>query len=327
MIISKTPIRISFLGGGTDYQEYFKHNHGSVLGVSIDKYSYLNIKETHRFHDYNYRISYSKSELADNIEAIEHPSVKACLKFMEIKEHFEIHYMGDWPARTGLGSSSSFTVGLLHALHSFKNENISKAALAEEAIHVEKNIIGENVGWQDQVWAAYGGLATIQFSGDNFSYQPLCLSNERIKELKSHLLLAFTGIKRFASNLLEEQINKTINNTNDAYLKELDNLVDEGAEILYKGEISAFGELLDRNWQLKKQLSTKVSNTEIDKMYETALQNGASGGKILGAGGGGFVLLFAKPSFHRQIMKSLSNYKFVEFDFDFNGSQIIYYNG
>ena len=189
MIISKTPIRISFLGGGTDYPEYFQRHKGAVLGTAINKYSYLNVKETHEFFDYRYRISYRKSELVDKIDDIEHPSVKACLKYLKIKEHMEIHYQGDWPARTGLGSSSSFTVGLLNSLYALKNKFISKEQLAKDAIHVERNIIGERVGWQDQIWASFGGLAKIEMSDNHFEYQPITISEERKKEFHSYFSL------------------------------------------------------------------------------------------------------------------------------------------
>lgn len=325
MIISRAPIRISFLGGGTDYPEYFSRHPGAVLGTAINKYSYINVQKTHPFFDYNYRISYSKSELVKSVDEIKHPSVKACLKFKEIKEHVEIHYQGDWPARTGLGSSSSFTVSLLTALYAFKNQLKSREKLAREAIYVEREVIRERVGWQDQIWASYGGMGKIEFFENNFSYRPLTISADRKKDFRRYFLLFFTGIKRFSHDVLEEQITKTKRYYNDGCLEEMYQLVQEGEKILYSGDLTDFGKIFHENWKIKKSLSSKVSNSDIDRAYEIARDNGAIGAKILGAGGGGFLLLFAEPQNHKRISTALKNMVPVDFDFEENGSHIIYY--
>lgn len=324
MIISKTPIRISFLGGGTDYPEYFERCPGAVLGTAINKYAYINIQEAHPFFDYRYRVSYKEAEVVDTIEEIQHPSVKACLKYLNFKERMEIHYQGDWPARTGMGSSSSFTVGLLNALFAFKNNQLPKEHLSKEAIHVEREIIKERVGWQDQIWASFGGMAKIEFYKNDFNYVPLSISKRRKKEIQNHLLLFFTGVKRIANNILPEQIEKTKSKNNDEYLKEMYQLVQEGEEILTNGAVSEFGKVLHENWLIKKSLSSKISNGDIDDAYDVALRNGAIGGKLLGAGAGGFLLLFAAPQYHRKIIESLNNLTYVEFDFEPYGSRIIF---
>ena len=325
MIISKTPVRISFLGGGTDYPEYFERHPGAVLGTAINRHVYLNIKETHQFFDYKYRISYKKAEVVDTVEEIQHPSVRACLKYLDIKEHMEIYYQGDWPARTGLGSSSSFTVGLLNSLYAFKNKFISKEQLAKKAIHVERNIIGERVGWQDQIWASFGGLAKIEMNDNNFEYQPIMISEERKREFHSYMMLFFTGIKRYSQNILDEQIKKTNTKSNDEYLEEMYQLVQEGTKVLYEGKLEDFGRILHKNWELKKKLSSKITNPQIDEIYSTALKNGALGGKLLGAGGGGFLLIFAKPENHKKIQSALKSYQEVDFEFQERGSNILYF--
>lgn len=325
MIISKTPVRISFLGGGTDYPEYLERNPGIVLGTAINKYSYITVKQTNPFFDYNYRISYSVSELVDEVDQIKHPSVKACLRHLSMKEHFEIHYIGDLPARTGLGSSSSFTVGLLKALFAFKNIHVSKEEVAKHAIYIEREVIKENVGWQDQIWASFGGLARIDMTCDNFNYKPVCISAERKRLFKNHLLLFYTGAKRYANDILQEQIRKTTSGRNDDYLKDMYALAAEGEKILYDGNLSEFGRLLHENWKLKKGLSNEVTNGYINDLYDKAVKAGASGGKILGAGGGGFMLVYADPEKHDFIKNSLSKINSVDFDFDSEGTQIIYY--
>ena len=325
MIISKTPIRISLLGGGTDYPEYFSRHPGAVLGTAINKYAYIDIKRTHEFFDFNYRISYAKTELKNSIDEIEHPSVRACLKYMNVSEHLEILYQGDWPARTGMGSSSAFTVGLLKALHSFKHRMVSKEELARDAIYIEREINRERVGWQDQIWASFGGMAQIQFNGTNFEYNPITISIERKRQFRSHLLLFFTGIKRSAHEILAEQIERTKKSYNDKLLSQMKELVIAGAEALYSGNMIEFGHLLHENWKIKKSLSSKVTNPDINEAYETAQRYGALGGKILGAGGGGFFLIFAEPQCHENIRTALESMTPVNFDFEENGSSIIHY--
>ena len=324
MIITKTPVRISFLGGGTDYPEYFERHPGSTLGTAINRYAYINVTETHPIFDYKYRISYKQAEVVDKIDEIQHPSVKACLKFLDIKEHLEIHYQGDWPARTGLGSSSTFTIGLLNTLYAFLDKKVDNRQLAKDAIYVEREIIKERVGWQDQIWAAFGGMARIDFHGDQFTYKPIEISKERKTEFHERLLMFYTGITRFAHDILDEQIEETRKMSNDSALADMNDFVSEGVKILESGKIADFGPMLHENWKIKKSLSSKISNDERNDAYDKALKLGATGGKILGAGGGGFLLLFAQPENHKKIISALKPLTPMNFDFCDHGSKIIF---
>ncbi len=327
MIITKTPVRISFLGGGTDYPEYFEKHEGSVLVTTIDKYSYLSVKPLNDFFDYNIRISYTKTELVNNVEEIAHPSVRECLKFLKIYKGIEINYVGDLPARTGLGSSSSFTVGLLHALHAFKGEMVSKQQLAEEAVIIEREMIKERIGLQDQYASAFGGLLLLKFFGRNqVDVCPIAICPERRKMFNERLMLFYTGISRTAHEILKEQIEKT--EDNHSKLIALNALVERGIKILCNNDknLSEFGELLDEGWRIKKQLSVKISNEEIDRNYNLAKKVGAVGGKLLGAGGGGFLLLYVEQDKKNKVRRALSNLKEVEFRFENEGSRIIFYS-
>jgi len=327
MIITKTPVRISFLGGGTDYPEHFEKHSGSVLVTTIDKYSYLNVKPLSHFFDYDLRISYTKTELVKNAEKIMHPSVRECLKFLKISKGIEIHYVGDLPARTGLGSSSSFTVGLLHALHAYKREMVSKQQLAQEAVIVEREMIKERIGFQDQYASAFGGFLLLKFFGKNkVDICPVLISPERIKMLNERLMLFYTGVRRTAHELLKEQMENT--KRNQSKLIALSALVERGIKILYNSnkKLSEFGELLDEGWKIKRQLSSKISNEEMDGYYTTAKNSGAIGGKLLGAGGGGFLLLYVEPEQRDKVRKALRHLKEVEFSFETEGSRVIFFN-
>jgi D-glycero-alpha-D-manno-heptose-7-phosphate kinase len=327
MIITKTPVRTSFLGGGTDYPEYFREHGGQTLGAAINKYSYIIVNPMADLFDYNIRLSYSRMELATKAEELQHPSVRACLQFLEIESNVEIHYLGDLPARTGLGSSSSFTVGLLHALHALKGKMVSRQQLAEEAVYVEQEIIKERVGVQDQYTCAHGGLVNLRFSKEgHIKVCPVPLREERINDFQNHLMLFYTGISRLAHEVLEEQIELTKQGAITKDLSHLSALVDEGLSVLASDEpISAFGELLHQSWETKRKLSQKISNEEIDSFYERARQAGAIGGKLLGAGGGGF-MLFVVPSDKREsVAKELSELKEVVFTFDHVGSSLLFY--
>jgi D-glycero-alpha-D-manno-heptose-7-phosphate kinase len=323
MIISQTPFRISFLGGGTDYAPYYKEYGGAVLSTTIDKYCYLTVRNLPPFFGYKIAISYSKREEVNSIDDIDHPSVKACMKYMGLGSLAIIHD-ADLPARTGLGSSSAFTVGLLHAMHGIKGEYINKIALGKEAIHVEQDIIGENVGVQDQMAVACGGLNVMEFSSYDILVHPVIISSERKKIFNDHLLLIFTGISRFASQVAEEQIKNTPQKITE--LKQMYDMVYEGEKILCgTGDIAEFGKLLNESWKLKRSLTTKISNDTIDVIYNTALEAGALGAKLLGAGGGGFMLIFASPEKHDLIIQKL-NLMNVPFEFENTGSRILYYN-
>lgn len=327
MIITKTPVRVSFLGGGTDYPEHFEKHGGSVLVTTIDKYSYLNVKGLSQFFDYDLRICYTKTELVNRVEEIVHPSVRECLKFLKVPKGIEIHYVGDLPARTGLGSSSSFTVGLLHALHVFRGEKVSKQQLAQEAVVVEREMIKERIGFQDQYASAVGGFLLLKFYGkDKVDVCPVAISSERLNVLNERLMLFYTGVRRTAHEIVKEQIEKT--ESNQSKLIALSALVERGMTILCNSnkKLSEFGELLDEGWKLKRQLSSKISNEEIDGYYTAAKNSGAIGGKLLGAGGGGFLLLYVEPEQRDKVRKALRHLKEVEFLFETEGSRLIFCN-
>lgn len=325
MIISRTPFRISFFGGGTDYPGWFGEHGGAVLATSIDKYCYITCRYLPPFFAYRSRVVYSKVESVQRNGDIEHPAARAVLKHLNISAGVEIHHDGDLPARTGLGSSSSFTVGLLHALHAL-NENIcDKMALAREAIHIEQESLKENVGCQDQVMAALGGLQQVVFASNGaISASPLIINRKRLADFQGHLMLYFTGFSRIASEILEEQMRTMGRKKRE--LTRMREMVAEGTSLLTgKGKLADFGKLLDESWKLKKSLSSKVSTPVIDEIYEAAKKTGALGGKVLGAGGGGFVLLFAEPHRQKAIRRRLNKFLHVPFRFENEGSRIILY--
>ena len=324
MIVTRTPVRISFLGGGTDYPEHFLKHGGQTLGVSIDKYSYVSVKRMQPLFDYSIRVGYSRSETVQDREQIEHPSVRECLKFLDLKGPLEIHYIGDLPARTGLGSSSSFTVGLLHALHVLKGDPVTRRQLAEEAVHVEREMIRENVGVQDQYTCALGGLQHLRFhAGGRIEATPVSLPAGRLEELSSSLMLVYTGIVRHAHAVLEEQLEKTRRGDVNQDLGALGRLVDQGLDVLDSGEpIGRFGDLLHEAWETKRRLSSKITNPAIDDLYVRARAAGARGGKLLGAGGGGFLLLFVPPEHRTEVRRALSGAPEVPFRFDRTGSRV-----
>lgn len=326
MIITKTPYRISFFGGGTDYPDWYQEHGGAVLATTIDKYCYISCRVLPQFFEHKHRIVYSNIENINSIDEIKHPAVRNILKWKKISQGLEIHHDGDLPARSGLGSSSSFTVGLLQALDALDGCMQSKYELAETAIHIEQDLIKENVGSQDQVSAAFGGLNKIDFlKNDSFSVSPVILKKNRKKELESHLILFFTGVTRIASNIAEAQINNLKNKKEELFrMKEM---VDEAIHILINEQypIEEFGNLLHQNWKYKQTLSDKITTPKINEIYENALSVGAIGGKILGAGGGGFILFFAKPEKHEIIKKRLNDLVHVPFNFEELGSQVVLY--
>jgi D-glycero-alpha-D-manno-heptose-7-phosphate kinase len=326
MIMSRTPFRISFFGGGTDYPPWYRQYGGSVLVTTIDKYCYLACRYYPPFFDHSYRISYIKSENCQSIDEISHPAVKGVLRYLNWDRGLEIHHVGDLPARGGMGSSSTFTVGLLHALYGLKGKMPSKQQLAMESIHIEQEILRETVGSQDQTSAAYGGLNHIIFSPNGeISVRPLTLSTERIQELESHLMLFYTGIKRTASDVAQSYVNNI--DEKSQLMHALTAMVNEGISILHsEQDIAEFGKLLNEAWQIKRRFSAKVSNSQVDEMYGRAILAGALGGQILGAGGGGFMMLFVPPDRQRQVREKLNNFIHVPFKFEFAGSQIIFYD-
>jgi D-glycero-alpha-D-manno-heptose-7-phosphate kinase len=326
LIITKTPFRISFFGGGTDYPGWYRNHGGAVLATTIDKYCYISCRKLPPFFEHKHRIVYSRIENVQLIEEIEHPAVRGVFNWANVVDGLEIHHDGDLPARSGLGSSSSFTVGLVHALKGLHGELVSKHRLACDAIHLEQNVFNENVGSQDQISAAYGGFNKIIFhKDDSFDVVPVTLNISRRDELKSHLMLCFTGFSRIADVIAKSKIDNL--KKRELELIRMGEMVDESINILMNNSIpiTEFGKLLDLNWKYKRSLSDRVSTPEIDEIYETAIQAGAIGGKILGAGGGGFMLLFAKPERHASIRERLCKLVHVGFNFDNLGSRVALY--
>ena len=324
MIITKTPFRISFFGGGTDHPLWYRQNGGSVLSTAIDKYCYVTCRYLPPFFEHKHRVVYSLNELVNTIEEIRHPVVRECLKFFNFEQGLEIHYDGDLPARSGLGTSSSFVVGLLHALYGLRGEIIDKKKLAQEAIMIEQEKIKDIVGSQDQTIAAYGGFNRIDFlHNDDMIVTPMVLSHEKLHAFKSHLMLFFTGFTRLASDIEKNKLQNFPQKENE--LRDIQRMVNDAIKILYSNTIEDFGRLLDEAWQIKKSLAQGVSTDSIDMVYKKAKDSGALGGKILGAGGGGFLLLFAKPERKQEIRNSLSELLEIPFDFDNAGSQTIFY--
>lgn len=325
MIITKTPLRISLFGGGTDYPAYYSAHGGEVLSSSIDQYVYVTVSRLNPLFDHRIRVAYSRTELVKSVDEIEHPSVRACLRYLGIESGVEISVTSDLPARSGLGSSSAFTVGLLHALHAWKGELRSREELAREAIHVEQQVIGERVGSQDQVAAACGGFNRIHFGGqDVFRVDPLPWAGERRAALQENLLLFFTGIARFAEDVLDEQCARMEQNLES--LGTMRRQVSAGAELLCNSgrDLDDLGRLLDHGWQLKRGLSAKVSNAHVDQAYAAARGAGALGGKLLGAGGGGFLLIYARPETQARVIEAVQPLQRVPFRFEDGGTQLIY---
>lgn len=327
MIISRTPFRVSFFGGGTDFPEWFEKNGGAVLSTTIDKYCHIICRRLPPFFEHKHRIVYSKIETVMDINQIEHPSARAVLKSLEQTDGIEIHYDGDLPARSGLGSSSAFTVGILNAVRGLNGKISSKQYLANKAIEIEQDYLNENVGWQDQIAVAYGGLNQIKFLKEkSFDVTPIICSSERVDELQKYLMLFYTGITRISSDIAKEQKENIYKS--EKILKAMQEQVDQAIEILVteKSNIKEIGFLLNEAWKYKRSLSGKISNPTIDDLYSAATHAGAIGGKILGAGGGGFILLFAEPEKHEKIKQTLNNLVHVPFKFEREGSRIVYFN-
>ncbi len=324
MIISMTPFRISFFGGGTDYPAWFRKHGGSVLATTIDKYCYISLRYLPPFFEHKFRIIYSKIENCQCIDEIAHPAVREVMRYLEIERGIEIHHDADLPARSGMGSSSSFTVGLLHALYALQGKMMSKDQLARESIYIEQECVKETVGSQDQISAAYGGFNHITFLPNNeFIVKPMTFKREVIDELNSQLMLFYTGIKRTASNVALTYVNDI--DQRKRQLRVMNDMVNEGLSILSNSnDFNIFGELLHEAWQSKRSLSNQVSNDYVDEIYNEALAAGAIGGKITGAGGGGFLLLFVPPPFQHNVKERLNKLVHVPFKFEFQGSQIIF---
>ena len=324
MIISRTPFRMSLFGGGTDYPDWYLENGGMVLGATIDKYCYLSVRYLPPFFEHKHRVVWSEIELVNNIDEIRHPAVKAILEEMKFIRGLEISYNADLPARSGLGSSSAFTVGLINALTALRGKMISKKALAQDAIRIEQEVIGEAVGSQDQIWAAYGGLNKIEFQKDGkFSISPIIMGEKNYLSLESSLMLFFTGFSRVAPLIAQKKIDNFKNKAEE--LNMLSNLASSAASSLQDKnyDIKKIGELIHEAWILKRELAEGVTTKEIDEIYKEGLLAGALGGKILGAGGGGFILFVVPPENQANFQKRLSKLVHVKFNFDSVGSNIV----
>jgi D-glycero-alpha-D-manno-heptose-7-phosphate kinase len=323
MIITKTPYRISFFGGGSDYPDWYKEHGGQVLSTTINKHNYISCRYLPPFFEHKLRLVYSVVEECNDASELDHPSAREVLKFLEISDKVELHYDGDLPGRSGTGSSSSFTVGLLNALYSYKGIKVGAKRLAEEAIYIEQKLIGETVGSQDQIAAAYGGFNHIKFKKDNsFSVNKVSADKDKILKLDSNLMLFFTGISRYAEKIAKTYVNDI--SKKEMQIKKMSSMVDEGLIILNDGDLDDFGILLNEAWKKKKELSDEVTTSRIDEIYDKAMNAGATGGKISGAGGGGFMFFYVPEEKQDDLMKSLSDLTHVPFKFEESGSTVIF---
>lgn len=323
MIITKTPFRMSFFGGGTDMESFFHENGGAVLSTTFDKYCYVNVRHLPPFFAYSTELSYAKTERVTDVEQIEHPSIRNAMKMLDM-HHIRLTYEADLPARSGLGTSSSFAVGMLNAFHSLKGQYVGKRKLADEAIRLERVLCAEAGGWQDQIAAAYGGLNRIDFADGDFSVRPVVISPERKRELNSSLMMFFTGFTRFSSDM--QRANRVTDKT--ARLEEMLSLVDvaEGVLTDKSADLSEFGRLLDTTWRLKRGTGSQVSTGSIDVLYERGLKAGALGGKLLGAGGGGFLVFYAEPDARESVRRAMSDLLYIPFEFEDGGTSVAYYD-
>lgn len=328
MIISKTPVRISLFGGGTDYPEYFNFHDGCVLNFAIQYYSYVTLRALHKINKNNYFLSYKNIESIPSLNQIQHPSIKNCLKYLNLKDPIQIHYSGDLPAKSGLGSSSSFTVGLLNALYEYKRKKISKKTLAKDAIYVERELIKERVGFQDQIICSYGGIKEIKFTKNNiFKVKDINLKYKNISKLESSIMLVYTNTERYADKILKEQIQNTKKKLINSQLEELKAITKEAINLIEKNfNLDEIAFLLNESWKLKKNLSNKITTSSIDKLYKFCLSKGAKGGKLLGAGGGGFLLIIGEKNILINLSKILKNKNIYSFfpKLDLLGTRIIH---
>ena len=325
MIITKTPFRMSFFGGGTDMEEFFNENGGAVISTTIDKYCYVTVRHLPRFFDYSTELAYSKIERVNNINEIEHPSIRNAMKFLDMHE-LRLTYEADLPARSGLGTSSSFAVGMLNAFYALKGKYASKKKLADEAIYLERVLCDEAGGWQDQIAASFGGLNRINFNRDGYEVKPIIISPERKEILNNNLLMFFTGFTRFSSEV-QKTNNKTSSDEKKKILQKMYAMVDEAEEILTDKtrNIDDFGKLLHESWKLKRQTGKAISTDAIDMLYEKGINAGALGGKLLGAGGGGFLVFYVTPEKHDAVKKAMKDLLYIPFKFDNTGTSVIHY--
>ena len=324
MIITKTPFRMSFFGGGTDMESFFKENGGSVLSTTFDKYCYVNVRHLPRFFEYSTELSYSKTERVTNIDDIEHPAIRNAMKMLDMHE-IRLTYEADLPARSGLGTSSSFAVGMLNAFYALKGKYASKKQLADEAIYLERVLCDEAGGWQDQIAASFGGFNRIDFNADGYTVHPVIVSPQRKQQLNNNLMMFFTGFTRFSSEI--QKANKLDDENKTKQLKQMLTLVDEAESILtdQSKDLDDFGRLLDVTWKLKRQTGKSVSTSNIDNLYDKGIYAGALGGKLLGAGGGGFLVFYVTPEKQAAVKEAMEDLLYIPFKFEDSGTQVIYY--
>ena len=322
MIIAQVPFRMSFFGGGTDFPAFYNEHGGRVISTSIDKYCYVSVRHLPPFFDYKNNITYSARESTKTVEEIQHPAIREAMKFLDMHD-LSLSYDADLPARSGLGSSSSFAVALLMSFYALKGKYVDKRQLAKEAIYLERVLCAESGGEQDQIAAAYGGFNKIEFRNSDFQVNPVIISSERKRMLNDRLMMFFTGFSRYSFSI--QEANEKAIPKKQKELMEMLSLVDQAESILNRGDLDEFGRLLDHTWQLKRGLTSKVSTDEIDRIYTTAKVAGALGGKLLGAGGGGFLLLYVRPEHQPAVRKALSHLKEIPFRFEDGGARILYY--
>lgn len=326
MIITKTPFRMSFFGGGTDMEDYFKENSGAVLSTTFDKYCYVNVRHLPRFFDYSTELSYSKTERVTSVDDIQHPAIREAMKMLDMRE-IRLTYEADLPARSGLGTSSSFAVGMLNAFYALKGKYASKKKLADEAIYLERVLCNEAGGWQDQIAASFGGFNRINFNADGYEVLPVIISPERKRQLNNNLMMFFTGFTRFSSDL--QKANK-VSSTEEkrVRLKKMYELVDEAEKVLTSKErdFDDFGRLLDITWKLKKGTGSSISTGSIDELYEKGMSAGALGGKLLGAGGGGFLVFYVQPEKQQAVREAMKDLMYIPFRFEDSGTRVIHYS-
>ena len=326
MIITKTPFRMSFFGGGTDLEEYFKENGGAVISTTFDKYCYVNVRHLPRFFDWSNELSYSKTERVSNVKDIQHPAIREAMKMLDMRE-IRLTYEADLPARSGLGTSSSFAVGMLNAFYALKGKYADKKKLADEAIYLERVLCNEAGGWQDQIAASFGGFNRINFGADGYEVLPIIISPNRKKQLNNNLMMFFTGFTRFSSDI--QKVNN-VNGTEEkrSKLKKMYNLVDEAEAVLTNNDrnIDEFGELLNETWKLKKGTGNSISTGSIDELYDKGIKAGALGGKLLGAGGGGFLVFYVQPEKQEHVKKAMRDLMYIPFKFEDGGTRVIHYS-
>ena len=325
MIITKTPFRMSFFGGGTDMEDYFKENGGAVISTTFDKYCYVTIRHLPRFFDYSTELSYSKTERVTDVKDIQHPAIREAMKMLDMHE-IRLTYEADLPARSGLGTSSSFAIGMLNAFYALKGKYADKRKLADEAIYLERVLCNEAGGWQDQIAASFGGFNRIEFNADGYEVRPIIINPERKKQLNDNLMMFFTGFTRFSSEL---QKANNVSGTEDKRkkLKQMYELVNEAEQVLVNKDrdLDDFGRLLDTTWKLKKGTGSSISTGSIDELYDKGMKAGALGGKLLGAGGGGFLLFYVQPENQKLVKEAMSDLMYIPFRFEDAGTQVIHY--